>query len=73
MSDLQSPARYSACLAPRGGDEPRERDPRSKTWIWVAIGILVPPLGILMLLVWISHKMTPANAPDDDSKLPPVD
>ena len=38
--------------------EPQDVDAGSKLWLWLVMGSLVPPAGILVLLVWIAQKLT---------------
>ena len=41
---------------------PAEPDARTKLWIWIVVGLLVPPLGILFLIMGAAYLLTPTNA-----------
>ncbi len=38
---------------------PAEIEPSSKFWFWLVIGVLIPPIGLLVLLVFVAQKLTP--------------
>lgn len=46
---------------------PREIEASSKFWLWVAVGVLFPPLGLMMLLAKV---LTPRETIDSDTQKP---
>jgi hypothetical protein len=54
------------CQMPEGGQELLRETPRASHpaeslgfWVKVVVGGLIPPLGILFLLIFLAQKMTP--------------
>ena len=61
---LDGTAECPVCQLPAGvaaAVKPTEIEPSSKFWLWVLVGILFPPLGIIMLLTFL---LTPSKKPD---------
>jgi hypothetical protein len=39
----------------------RDVDPKSKFWLWLVIGILIPPIGLVALLIYLAQQLTAGN------------